>query len=64
MRARRYALTLEPVLVVIVRESGRSAGAIAQELTRRGIRKPRGGTVWSPADVYKLLRRLTSETRR
>lgn len=57
-RARHYALDLAPLLDTIAGEVGRTTEFLAQELTRRGIAKPRGGTVWTPADVRKLLHRL------
>lgn len=57
-RARRYALGLVPVLDTIAGPVGRTTEFLAQELTRRGVAKPRGGTVWTPADVRKLLHRL------
>lgn len=58
VRARSYAANLAPVLDTIAGETGRTAQILARELTRRAVRKPRGGTVWTPADVRKLLRRL------
>ena len=63
-RARRYALGLVPVLDTIAGEAGRTAQILARELTRRAVRKPRGGTVWTPADVRKLLHRLGNAPRR
>ncbi|ACL58068.1 hypothetical protein Mnod_3137 [Methylobacterium nodulans ORS 2060] len=60
-RARRYRLALAPVLTEVVAEAGRTASGIAARLTERGVAKPRGGTVWTPADVRKLLRRLAAE---
>ncbi|MEH3148443.1 MAG: hypothetical protein PGN34_24670 [Methylobacterium frigidaeris] len=60
-RARRYLRDLEPALAAIAAEVGRGAGGIALRLTEAGIRKPRGGAIWTSADVRKLLRRLAAE---
>ena len=60
-RARRYVLALQPLIETIARETGRTAQGIASEMTRRDIGKPRGGTIWTPADVRRLLRRLGSD---
>jgi hypothetical protein len=57
-RAHRFALKLRPMLDVISVEVGRTTDVFARELTRRGVPKARGGTVWTPADARKLLQRL------
>lgn len=54
-RARRYALETMPYIA-----SARSAGAatlreIAQALQGRGVKTPRGGSQWSPAQVQRLI---------
>ncbi|WP_298967839.1 hypothetical protein [uncultured Methylobacterium sp.] len=62
-RARRYLHDLAPALDAITAEVGRGSGGIALRLTEAGIRKPRGGTIWTSADVRKLQRRLAAERR-
>jgi hypothetical protein len=57
-RAQRYVAGITPVLEAIMRDQGRSAQAVAIELTRRAVRKPRGGVIWTSADAQRLLRRL------
>ncbi|KMO30213.1 hypothetical protein [Methylobacterium aquaticum] len=61
-RARRYRRDLAPVLAAIAVEAGGTPEGIAASLTRRGVRKPRGGRVWTPPDVRRLLSRLAAET--
>ena len=61
LRAQRYRHALGGMLAAIVQERPRTTAAIAEELSRRDVRKPRGGTVWTPADLHKLLRRLELE---
>jgi hypothetical protein len=56
-RAQSYFVAITPVLEAIIRERGRTARAIALELTRRAVRKPRGGVIWTSADAQRLLRR-------
>ena len=56
-RAQGYIVAITPVLEAIMRERGRTARAIAFELTRRAVRKPRGGVIWTSADAQRLLRR-------
>ncbi|WP_244480049.1 hypothetical protein [Methylobacterium sp. Leaf465] len=60
-RARRYVLDLMPILESIGGEVGRTPQCLAPELTRRGVRKPRGGAVWTPVDVGRLLHRIGTE---
>lgn len=57
-RSRRYAIDLKPVLDEIARMAGRSTWLMASELTRRGVRKPRGGIVWTPPEVRLLLLKI------
>ena len=57
-RSQRYIASIEPLLEGIMRVEGRTAQAAATELTRRAVRKPRGGLIWTSADVQRLLRRL------
>lgn len=45
-------------MVQRMRDGGASHREIAEELTRRGIRTPRGGQDWGPGQVGRLLRRL------
>lgn len=59
-RAQGYITAITPVLEAIMRERGRTARAIAIELTCRAVRKPRGGVIWTSADAQRLLRRLSS----
>lgn len=61
-RARRYRRDLAPVLAVIAAETGGTPESIAASLTRRGVRKPRGGPIWTPPDVRRLLARLATES--
>ncbi|MFH6783225.1 MULTISPECIES: hypothetical protein [Methylobacterium] len=61
-RARRYRQALAPVLAAITGEAGATPEGIAASLTRRGVPKPRGGRVWTPPDVRRLLSRLAVET--
>ncbi|WP_205782378.1 hypothetical protein [Methylobacterium sp. XJLW] len=61
-RAHRYMTGLEPLLEAIMRHQGRSAQTVAAELTRRAVRKPRGGMIWTSADAQRLLRRLSVGT--
>ncbi len=61
-RAQRFRRDLAPVLVAIAAEAGGTPEGIAASLTRRGVRKPRGGRVWTPPDVRRLLARLATET--
>ncbi|MGX7706865.1 hypothetical protein [Methylobacterium sp. Gmos1] len=58
-RARRYR---QAVLAEIAAEAGGTPEGIAASLTRRGVRKPRGGPIWTPPDVRRLLARLATET--
>jgi hypothetical protein len=58
-RAQGYIIAITPVVEAIMRERGRTARAIAIELTRRAVRKPRGGVMWTSADAQRLLRRLS-----
>lgn len=60
-RARRYRQGLAPVLAAIAGEAGATPEGIAASLTRQGIAKPRGGRVWTPPDVRRLLSRLATE---
>ncbi len=60
-RARRFRRDLAPVLAAIAAEAGGTPEGIAASLTRRGIEKPRGGRVWTPPDVRRLLSRLATE---
>ncbi len=60
-RARGYRQRLAPVLAAITAEAGATPEGIAACLTRRGIPKPRGGRVWTPPDVRRLLSRLADE---
>lgn len=48
-------------MAAIVQKRPRTTAAVAEEVSRRGVRKPRRGTVWTPADLYKRLRRLELE---
>ncbi len=57
-RARGFARGLAPVLLEIRAEGFKTPSGIARAMTRRGIRKPRGGTVWAAGCVQKLLRTL------
>ncbi len=57
-RARRYRQDLAPTLAAI---AGETPETIAASLTRQGVAKPRGGRVWTPPDVRRLLSRLASE---
>ncbi|KMO44791.1 hypothetical protein VQ03_01280 [Methylobacterium tarhaniae] len=61
-RARRYRRDLTPMLAAITAEAGGTPEGIAASLTRRGVQKPRGGRVWTPPDVRRLLSRLATET--
>ncbi|MGE7414622.1 hypothetical protein [Methylobacterium tarhaniae] len=61
-RARRYRRDLAPMLAAIAAEAGGTPEGIAASLTRRGVQKPRGGRVWTPPDVRRLLSRLAIET--
>ncbi|TNC16187.1 hypothetical protein FF100_02705 [Methylobacterium terricola] len=61
-RARRYRQGLAPVLAAIAGEAGGTPEGIAASLTRKGVPKPRGGRVWTPPDVRRLLSRLAAET--
>lgn len=63
-RARRYVLDLMPILDSIAGEVGRTPQCLAPELTRRGVCKPRGGAVWTPVDVGRLLHRIGTERAR
>jgi hypothetical protein len=56
-RAQRYVIGMMPLLEAIMRDQGRSAQAVATELTRRAVQKPRGGVIWTSADAQRLLRR-------
>jgi hypothetical protein len=58
-RAQGYIVAITPVVEAIMRERGRTARAVALELTRRAVRKPRGGVIWTSADAQRLLRRLS-----
>jgi len=49
------------MLAAIVQERPRTMAAVAEELNRRGVRKLRGGAVWTPADLHKRLFRLELE---
>ncbi|KMO34649.1 hypothetical protein VQ02_19025 [Methylobacterium variabile] len=60
-RARRYRQDLAPVLAAIAAEAGPTPERIASFLTRCGVRKPRGGRVWTPPDVRRILSRLSAE---
>ncbi len=60
-RARRFRRDLAPVLAAIAAETGGTPEGIAASLTRRGVQKPRGGRVWTPPDVRRLLSRLATE---
>ncbi|AWN48058.1 hypothetical protein DK419_18415 [Methylobacterium terrae] len=60
-RARRYRQDLAPTLAAIAGEAGATPETIAASLTRQGVAKPRGGRVWTPPDVRRLLSRLASE---
>ena len=62
-RAQGYIVAITPVLEAIMRERGRTAREIAIELTRRAVRKPRGGVVWTSADAQRLLRRISGGER-
>lgn len=57
-RAHRYVVAMEPLLEAIMRDQGRNAQALATELTRRAMPKPRGGMIWTSADAQRLLRRM------
>ncbi len=61
-RARRYRQGLASILAALAAEGGGTPEGIAASLTRRGVRKPRGGRVWTPPDVRRLLSRLATET--
>jgi hypothetical protein len=63
-RARRYALDLMPVIDAMRGVVGQTPQCLALELTRRGICKPRGGAVWTPVDVGRLLHRIGTERAR
>ncbi|WP_244472940.1 hypothetical protein [Methylobacterium sp. Leaf100] len=57
-RARGFARGLAPVLLEIRAEGFTTPSGIARAMTRRGVRKPRGSTVWAASCVQKLLRTL------
>lgn len=57
-RARGFARGLAPILMEIRAEGFRTPSSIARAMTRRGVRKPRGGTVWAAGCVQKLLHTL------
>ena len=61
-RSQRYLAGIEPLLDAIIHDQGRTARAVATELTRRAVRKPRGGVIWTSADAQRLLRRLSVDT--
>ncbi|POR40282.1 hypothetical protein CRT23_24760 [Methylobacterium sp. V23] len=63
-RARSYVHGLMPILDAIGGEVGRTPQFLAQELTRLGICKPRGGAVWTHVDVCRLLHRTGTESAR
>ncbi len=63
-RARRYVLALMPMIDAMSGEVGRTPQCLAPELTRRGGCKPRGGAVWTPVDVGRLLHRIGTERAR
>lgn len=63
-RAHRYVLDLMPIIDAMRGEVGRTPQCLAPELTRRGIGKPRGGAVWTPVDVGRLLHRIGTERAR
>lgn len=58
-RADRYVAGIVPLLKTIMHEHGNTARAVASELTRRAVPKPRGGVVWTSADAQRLLRRIS-----
>ncbi len=62
-RAHRYVVGMTPLLEAIMRDQGRSAQAVATELTRRAVQKPRGGVIWTSADAQRILRRLSGSER-
>ena len=63
-RVRRYVLDLMPLIDAMRGEVARTPQCFALELTRRGICKPRGGAVWTPVDVGRLLHRIGTERAR
>ncbi|CAA2145127.1 hypothetical protein MBLL_04248 [Methylobacterium bullatum] len=63
-RARRYALDLMPIIDAMRGEVGRKPQSPAPELALRGVCKPRGGAVWTPVDVGRLLHRIGTERAR
>ena len=62
-RARGFARALAPILLEIRAEGFQTLGGIARAMTRRGVRKPRGGSVWAAGCVQKLLRSLEGTER-
>lgn len=57
-RARGFVRSLAPVLTEIRAGGVTTPSGIACAMTLRGVRRPRGGTVWTAGAVQKLLRSL------
>jgi hypothetical protein len=57
-RARGFTRSLAPILTDLRAEGFTTPSGIARAMTQRGVRRPRGGTVWSAGSVQKLLRAL------
>jgi len=57
-KAQRFAVDLKPILEEIEQAGITSDRGMAQELTRREIRTPRGGTTWTDTSVSRVRKRL------
>jgi len=58
-RAKERATDLAPIIEELKASGVSSLGAIARALTERGIPTARGGNVWTPAGVSRVLARLS-----
>lgn len=61
LRADQRANELAPVMKEML-DQGLSLNAMARELTMRGIPTARGGETWKPAQVKRVIQRLTPNT--